>query len=142
MGISASGIFAAKLNGIAVKMIKKIALLSLGLLSVNVFAGVNYDKTQLVKKVNEIIKEVKVLNNFQSPENCLWHISESYSHIKTARKSIFDNDLLTVESNFYIASQSIKDLIYEGDECRSLSIHSHKAYDLISDAIQYINLKG
>lgn len=118
------------------KMIKKLSITALCLVSLNASASIIYDKYELVKNINQAIKEVQQLNDYEAPYNCKWHVKKTSSYVYMARKYIFGDYELSFKQQLIMADKSLKDLKYEGAECEQLKFKSKKISNLIHDALE------
>ena len=120
------------------KMIKKISIAALGLVSLNASASISYDKHELVRNLNRVIKEVQDLNRYEAPENCKWHVKKTSSHVYKARKYVFDDDVLNLKQQLVLADKSLEDLKYEGNECDRILFESEKPSHMIQLVLEQI----
>ena len=120
------------------KMIEKLSIAAISLASLNASASINYNKHELVKNLNQVIKGVQHLSSYEAPENCKWHVNKTSSHVYNARKHVFDDDVFNLKHELIIADKSLEDLKYEGTECRRLSHESEKASKLIQRVLEQI----
>ena len=120
------------------KMIKNLSIAALSIASLSASASIKYDKHELVQNLNQVIKEVKHLNSYQSAESCKWHVKKTSSHVYKARKYVFDDDVLNLKQQLILADKSLEDLKYEGEECDRLSYESEKPSHLIQRVLEQI----
>tara|TARA_B110000091_G_C13513701_1_gene349511 strand:+ start:102 stop:482 length:381 start_codon:yes stop_codon:yes gene_type:complete len=120
------------------KMIKKISIAALGLASLNASASITYNKHELVKNINQIIKKVQHLSLYQAPESCKWHVRNTHSHVYKARKYVFEDDVLNLKHHLTMADKSLEDLKYESEECEEIKIKSKKYSNMLHKVLNQI----
>ncbi len=120
------------------KMIKKISIAALSLASLNASAAITYNKHELVKNINQIIKKVQHLKDYEAPESCKWHVKQTSEYVYKARKNVFDGSELSLTNHLFLADKALEDLKYEGEDCEQIKVKSQNLSNLIQNVIEKI----